>query len=63
EYGPFSMVPERDDTETSHLVTLHDGRMVRVMPDDHSTGQKRSQTIVKALKAMHAVWIADRSHR
>lgn len=56
EYGPFSMVPERDGTETAHLVTLHDGRMVRVMPDDHSSGQKRSQTIVKALKAMHAVW-------
>ena len=54
-FGPFGVVSERnDDNETAHLVTLTD-QTIRVLPDDHTSGQKRSRTITEALKTLEAL--------
>lgn len=54
-FGPYEMVPERNGTETSHVVTLQDGQKIRVLPDADSSGQKRSRVIVGALKTLEAL--------
>jgi hypothetical protein len=53
------MVPVRDGQETAHEVALSDGRVIRVLPDPDYSGLKRSQTILRALTALDAIWRAD----
>ena len=58
-FGPYSLVSERDGNQTAHLVTFGDGRQIRVLPDDASSGQKRSRVVKVALTVMAA--LTDRS--
>lgn len=52
-FGAFSMVSEQNKAgETAHCVTLPDGQQLRVLPDDRTSGQRRSRTISEALKAL-----------
>ncbi len=55
EFGPFSVVSEREDGETFHVVTFPDGRQLRVLPDAQHSGQKRSRVVVSALKVLEAL--------
>lgn len=59
-FGPYRMVSERDGHLTSHLVTFPDGRQVRVLPDDRTSGQKRSRVATQALRALGAA--SDETH-
>lgn len=59
-FGPYTMVSERDGDLTAHLVTFPDGRSVRVLPDDRTSGQKRSRVATDALRALGAA--SDESH-
>ena len=51
-FGPYTMVSERDGDLTAHLVSFPDGRSVRVLPDDRTSGQKRSRVATAALQSM-----------
>jgi hypothetical protein len=59
-FGPYLMVPERNsNNETAYLVSFPDGRMVRVLPDDRHSAQRRSRVIVTALTALELAWGSD----
>lgn len=49
-FGPFWLIPERDGSETAHLVEWPDGRRLRVLPDGINSGQRRSRVVSEALK-------------
>lgn len=66
-FGPYEMVSERDGDLTAHLVSFPDGRTVRVLPNDRTSGQKRSRVATDALQALYELWqsshFSDDGHR
>ncbi len=54
-FGEYYMVSERDGSETAHLVTFPDGRQLRVLPDEYSSGQRRAQVVRGALELLAAL--------
>lgn len=55
-FGPYEKVSERDGDLTAHLVSFPDGRSVRVLPDDRTSGQKRSRVATDALQSLYELW-------
>lgn len=52
-YPLVTLISERDnDGETAHLISLWSGIQIRVLPDGHSSGQKRSRVIQNALETI-----------
>lgn len=59
-FGDYEMVPERTPKGTAHLVTLKDGKTIRVKPDAQTSGQKRSRVVSEALKGLQNLsWMDD----
>ena len=53
-FGAWTMIPERDGSETAYLLSHEDGLGLRVLPDSHNSAQKRGRMILVALQALES---------
>ncbi len=54
-FGDYRIQSERDGDQTAHLVTFPDDRQIRVLPDDHNSGQYRIRVIKGTLTTLAAL--------